>query len=308
MMCHKSFLRSLCVAGSRSQSTLSSSRDPVSSAPAPESTFARAKVGDFVQCEPRHENSFTSDSFLQSYLARQVPREAAQLIAADLATFGQRCATEIQVLGRQCELSPPYLVQTSAWGERLDHIETCAAWKKMKSISAEEGLISIAYERKFSEYSRLYQMMKLYMFAPVSGLYSCPLAMTDGATKTIETLQLPLPEAFANLTSRDPNKFWTSGQWMTEKRGGSDVGGATETVAVHDRGDWYRLHGYKWFSSATDSDMSLTLARLEGETKLSMFYLKTRDEAGQLNNIQVTVSHADTFTLNPMQSWHFSMV
>ena len=48
-----------------------------------------------------------------------------------------------------------------------------------------------------------------------------------------------------------------------------------------------RLHGYKWFSSATDSDMSLTLARLEGGSKLGMFYLKTRDEAGQLNNIQV---------------------
>ena len=31
-------------------------------------------------------------------------------------------------------------------------------------------------------------------------------------------------DAFANLTSRDPEKFWTSGQWMTERRGGSDVG------------------------------------------------------------------------------------
>ena len=29
------------------------------------------------------------------------------------------------------------------------------------------------------------QMVKLYMFSPVSGLYSCPLAMTDGAAKTI---------------------------------------------------------------------------------------------------------------------------
>ena len=48
-----------------------------------------------------------------------------------------------------------------------------------------------------------------------------------------------------------------------------------------------RLHGYKWFSSATDSDMSLTLARLEGGSKLGMFFLQTRDEAGQLNNIQV---------------------
>ena len=30
------------------------------------------------------------------------------------------------------------------------------------------------------------QMVKLYMFSPVSGLYSCPLAMTDGAAKTIQ--------------------------------------------------------------------------------------------------------------------------
>ena len=37
-----------------------------------------------------------------------------------------------QVLGRECEVNPPYLVQTSAWGDRLDHIETCLAWKKMK--------------------------------------------------------------------------------------------------------------------------------------------------------------------------------
>ena len=29
-------------------------------------------------------------------------------------------------------------------------------------------------------------MVKLFMFSPVSGLYSCPLAMTDGAAKTIE--------------------------------------------------------------------------------------------------------------------------
>ena len=29
-------------------------------------------------------------------------------------------------------------------------------------------------------------MVKLFMFSPVSGLYSCPLAMTDGAAKTIK--------------------------------------------------------------------------------------------------------------------------
>ena len=33
-----------------------------------------------------------------------------------------------------------------------------------------------------------------------------------------------LQDAYDHLTSRDPDKFWTSGQWMTERKGGSDVG------------------------------------------------------------------------------------
>ena len=44
---------------------------------------------------------------------------------------------------------------------------------------------------------------------------------------------------------------------MTEKRGGSDVNGGTETIATPINGEdgYYSLTGYKWFSSATDSDM-----------------------------------------------------
>lgn len=33
-----------------------------------------------------------------------------------------------------------------------------------------------------------------------------------------------LDDAFKHLTSRNPQQFWTSGQWMTERKGGSDVG------------------------------------------------------------------------------------
>jgi len=33
-----------------------------------------------------------------------------------------------------------------------------------------------------------------------------------------------LDNAFRHLVSRSPAQFWTSGQWMTERKGGSDVG------------------------------------------------------------------------------------
>lgn len=47
--------------------------------------------------------------------------------------------------------------------------------------------------------------------------------------------------------------------------GGSDVSGGTETVALEQPDGSHQLFGYKWFSSATDSDMSLTLANIISE-------------------------------------------
>ena len=59
--------------------------------------FDDHQVGEFVQWEPRHENSFSSDGFLQSYLKRVMPPQLLQSITSDLTNFGQRCATDIQV-------------------------------------------------------------------------------------------------------------------------------------------------------------------------------------------------------------------
>ena len=39
------------------------------------------------------------------------------------------------------------------------------------------------------------------------------------------------------------------------------VANGTETVAVSQGNGEHKLYGYKWFTSATDADMALTLAR-----------------------------------------------
>jgi len=261
--------------------------------------FSHSKVGAFIQEQPRHENAFLSDRFLVRVLERMMPLGVYNAVKEDLIQFGNRVSSDIWDLGQECAANEPYLHKTSAWGRRVDELVTCEAWKQQKRISAEEGLVAIAYDREVGEFSRLYQVCKLYMYSPASGLFSCPLAMTDGAAKTFESNGL-LPahqDIFSHLTTRDPEKFWTSGQWMTEKRGGSDVATGTDTVAIKESAGYnaYRLYGYKWFSSATDSDVALTLARIADEdgrivsgTKgVSMFLLKTRDESGQLNGIEV---------------------
>ena len=39
-----------------------------------------------------------------------------------------------------------------AWGKRVDELVTSPAWKKLHDISAEEGLIALAYERKHQQW------------------------------------------------------------------------------------------------------------------------------------------------------------
>jgi len=86
--------------------------------------------------------------------------------------------------------------------------------------------------------------------------------------------------------SRDPNLAFTAGQFMTERPGGSDVS-QTETVArpIDPRnsdkpGSQYILNGFKWFSSATDGEVALVLARTgdpaHGSRSLSLFLLPLR--------------------------------
>ncbi|XP_061458673.1 acyl-CoA dehydrogenase family member 11-like [Rhineura floridana] len=263
----------------------------------PRVLFGRKEIQVFCQEPPRIGNPYLEDAFLQGYLKAHLPSKVFAEVSVELERFGGRVKNEIDLLGRECELNPPQLKQFDAWGQRVDQIVTCPAWKRMKEISAEEGLIAEAYERRHSNWSRVHQIAKLYLYAPSAGAFTSSLAMTDGAAKVTESLGIPKPleEAFIHLTSRDPLKFWTSGQWMTERKGGSDVAGGTETIALERPDGSYSLHGLKWFTTATDSDMTLTLARTvaangqieQGSKGLSLFYLEVRNKEGKLNGIEI---------------------
>ena len=262
------------------------------------SSFQSARRGEFFQEPFQLTNPFQSDTLLRTYLKRTLPDELHNPVTKDLNRFGDRVVAEIDGLGRECEQNPPKLKTYDAWGNRTDELITCQAWKKMHDISAEEGLVSVAYDRgSFVEFARLYSCVKLFLFAPSSGLYSCPLAMTDGAAKLIETVPGALDQlkdTQGHLLSRSPTAFWTSGQWMTERGGGSDVASGTDTVAV-DKEGVYHLFGYKWFSSATDADVTFTLARevsqsgevTPGTKGLSLFFVKVRNADGSLNNMEI---------------------
>ncbi|HEY3580333.1 MAG TPA: acyl-CoA dehydrogenase family protein, partial [Pyrinomonadaceae bacterium] len=180
-----------------------------------------------------------------------------------------------------------------AWGNRVDKIELTPLWRLAERIAVEHGVVATAYERKHGALSRVHQCALAYLFTPSTDIYSCPLAMTDGAARTLLASgnQELSDRAVPHLITREPSEFWTAGQWMTELTGGSDVG-LSETIAKSGANSReFRLYGRKWFTSAINSQIALTLARPEGNPPggrgLALFYLETRDEQGRPRNIEI---------------------
>jgi alkylation response protein AidB-like acyl-CoA dehydrogenase len=245
----------------------------------------------FQQAPPALGNQYEDDRVLRSYLARVFSRETLNEIEPSLIEMGRLAGAELYELQLADRLNEPRLTQWDAWGNRIDKIEITPLWRLAERIAVEHGVVATAYERKHGSLSRVHQCALAYLFTPSTDIYSCPLAMTDGAARTLiasgneELIERAVP----HLTTREPSEFWTAGQWMTELTGGSDVG-SSETIAKQDE-DGFRLYGRKWFTSAIASQMALTLARPEGNPPgsrgLALFYIETRDEQGRPRNIEI---------------------
>ncbi|KAH9091283.1 hypothetical protein LEN26_018777 [Aphanomyces euteiches] len=255
---------------------------------------ASSSRSGFFQEAPNLGNQYEDDKALVSLVRRLIPAQTRQSMNLDeeLHRFGARVvARDILDACEDAENNPPRHVPFDPWGHRVDKLVMAEGWKTMKRIAAEEGLISLAYDNQFGEHARTYQFAKYFLFAPSSAVFTCPLAMADGAARLIELLpqrSATLENALRHLLSRDPALAWTSGQWMTERPGGSDVS-RTETIAVPDPNSTaYHISGFKWFSSATDSEMTLLLARLDDSPRLSLFFGHIhRPDGSGLNGIRI---------------------
>lgn len=243
----------------------------------------------FIPKKPILFNQYEDDQLLKEYVNKIIPLELKDEIEGDLKRFGSRVVSDILTLGEEAEQNEPQLIES----EGKKSIQIHQSWNLLKNVAAEEGLIALGQDAKFGKYARVYQFLKKYLFNSSSAYFSCPLAMTDGALKLLKDLNTrnnpELSHAISCLSSCDPEKFWTSGQWMTEQKGGSDVSN-TETIAkptAEYDGETHRLYGLKWFTSAVDSEMALTLAKPENSDKLQLFYVKTKDLNGELNNIKI---------------------
>ncbi|GAB4170721.1 MAG: acyl-CoA dehydrogenase family protein [Wenzhouxiangellaceae bacterium] len=246
----------------------------------------------FIQPAPELGNQYRDDWFLSAWLQTELPSDLYRAEAPVLDELGDRAGHEwfrMQQAEREVE---PKLVQWDPWGRRIDLISLTPMWQQARHWAAEYGLVAAGYDTALGAYARTIQFARAWLFVPSTDFYGCPLAMTDGAVKVLMQAanRVPAERALPHLLARDGEQFWTSGQWMTETVGGSDVS-RTETVARQTADGQWQLTGRKWFTSAINSEMALTLARPEGNPSgsrgLALFYVETRGADGRLNGIEV---------------------
>jgi alkylation response protein AidB-like acyl-CoA dehydrogenase len=243
----------------------------------------------FFQQPPEAGNRFRTDSTLRLALQWRLPKDVYMAAAPHLDQLGGLAATVMPPLAEHAERNPPRHVPFEPWGRRVDRIEVAESWLELMHLGQRQGLVALPYEDPYSVHTRVVQAGLINLYDPVCAVADCPLVMTDGAATLLNEHDPELARRYVpRLIAREG--AWTSGQWMTERAGGSDVG-LTDTRAVLSEDGTWSLHGSKWFTSATTSDIALALARPEngeaGSRGLSLFLVELRDQAGGWNNIQV---------------------
>src|SRR5438094_5085512 len=236
------------------------------------------------------ENTWHGDPTLPALLGSWLRPDTMAWVEPTLSEMGRAAVQELQAWGDGCERQPAVLRRVEAWGDRVDEVAYPDAWRQLAAVAARSGLVALPYEEealgRLGAEARLVQAALGYLFAPSTATYLCPVAMTDGAARVLaDVAGGAANEVLRHLISRDPAMAWTSGQWMTERQGGSDVG--RNAVVAKREGDHWRLFGQKFFCSNIGCEVALALARPEhapsGTRGLALF-LVPRDHPDERRN------------------------
>ncbi|MFV2088768.1 acyl-CoA dehydrogenase family protein [Micromonospora sp. LOL_021] len=225
----------------------------------------------YVQPVPAPGDPYRTDWLLDRWLRHRIAPATHTAARPRLAALAADVTGPLRAAHTDAEQHPPRLVRYDPWGRRVDRVDTSTGWQRLRAAAARHGLVALPYRADtraaFGPDARKVQHALLHLYAPESATFSCPVAMADGAAALLRHPDVDpavrdtwLPR----LTATDPATAITSGQWMTEAQGGSDLSGSTTVARPAVDGDGWRLTGEKWFCSAVDSAVAVALARPVG--------------------------------------------
>jgi alkylation response protein AidB-like acyl-CoA dehydrogenase len=177
----------------------------------------------------------------------------------------------------------PWLRMFDRLGKRVDEILYSREYQTILRRGYRSGVVWRALEEKslFPTYSLIYNIS---FHDP--GI-CCPYTVSLGTAVPLAKYGSPeLQARFLQQLSRKDDSVWQGATWMTEIKGGSDLGAAVETMA-RPAGDAWLLTGDKYFTSNVGAELAVVAARPEGAAAgvrgLALFLVPRYRKNGELN-------------------------
>ncbi len=168
-------------------------------------------------------------------------------------------------------------------GNRIDEVLYPEEYWEMLYKGYKIGIVARVFEKKdimpFFNIGYIVSFFDAGLYCPYTVSLSTAIPIHKYAEEDIKNRYLPK----MLLQSED---VWQGATWMTEVKGGSDLGNTVETIAEYRNGKWI-LNGEKYFASNVGAELAVVAARIKGKPKgvknLSLFLLPKYKENGQLN-------------------------
>jgi len=183
----------------------------------------------------------------------------------------------------------PWLRMYDRFGARCDSIELPPGYWKMLRRGYREGAVWRAWTDDSAVRPKALRLPYLLGYVTSfydSGLY-CPYTVSLSTAVQLEKYgDAATKQRFLPWLLRQDDEVWQGATWMTEVKGGSDLGAAVETVARPDGALW-RLTGEKYFASNAGAELAVVAARPEGAPHtvrgLALFLVPRVRSDGSLN-------------------------
>ena len=216
-------------------------------------------------------------SFLQSRLPDLPHRD---LLAAEEAWWKSEGVAISNAIDRAGTL---WLRMFDRLGKRVDEILYPLEYQTILKRGYRAGVVWRALEEKslIPTYSLIYNIS---FHDP--GI-CCPYTVSLGTAVPLAKYGSAVLQArFLPQLSRKDDSVWQGATWMTEIKGGSDLGAAVETIA-RPADDGWLLTGEKYFTSNAGAELAVVAARPEGAPAgvrgLALFLVPRYRKDGQLN-------------------------
>ena len=177
----------------------------------------------------------------------------------------------------------PWLRMFDRGGRRVDEVLFAPEYWRSLRQGYKAGVVWRTFEDESLSASALLDYITCFydpgLTCPYVISLATAVALDQHGSQELKARFLP------HLLRRD-DSVWQGATWMTEIKGGSDLGANVETIARPAGGHWL-LTGDKYFASNAGAELAVVAARPEGAPAnvrgLALFLLPKHRENGELN-------------------------